>query len=303
MIVLIIYLIMALPLPAEAPLHFSFGGEPDRYGSPWEVFGLLIGLSLFFILLSVLLDELWARQEKTKTFNWLSLLDEIVVGSMTGISIGYLAFLDNGASLFDFPWRYFAPMFVSVIALALILEAVRPYNTYRGEIVAKESQVIRAELEQHLKGSRFVFWDHQNPRYVEILTTLLPLVMLVVAVLYWFSQPWMSLLYLIISVILIIPHGGQRTLVTRSEITIRWGIPGIRVLRLPLSEIAAVEMHEFSPLRDFGGYGIRFNREMKAYYLRGTRGVVLTMTGGKRYLIGSDNPEQLLTVLQIVTGK
>ena len=42
---------------------------------------------------------------------------------------------------------------------------------------------------------------------------------------------------------------------------------------------------------------------MTAYYLRGTRGVKLTVTGGKKYLIGSDNPEHLLTVLQVITGK
>ena len=77
--IFIVYLIAALPLPAMVPLHFTFNGKPDSYGSPWSVFGLTIGLSVFFILLSAFLDELWARQEKAKTFNWLSLLDDIVV--------------------------------------------------------------------------------------------------------------------------------------------------------------------------------------------------------------------------------
>lgn len=69
-----------------------------------------------------------------------------------------------------------------------------------------------------------------------------------------------------------------------------------------MDDIATVEVHEFSPLKDFGGYGIRFNREMKAYYLHGTRGVKITVNGGKKYLIGSDRPEQLSTVIRAVTG-
>ena len=66
--------------------------------------------------------------------------------------------------------------------------------------------------------------------------------------------------------------------------------------------IAEAGLHEFAPLKDFGGYGIRFNREMKAYYLRGTRGVLLTTTGGKKYLVGSDHPERLLAVLQAMNA-
>jgi hypothetical protein len=42
---------------------------------------------------------------------------------------------------------------------------------------------------------------------------------------------------------------------------------------------------------------VRFNREMKAYFLRGTRGVKFTMTNGKKYLIGSDHPEQMHAVV------
>ena len=52
LLTLIIYLAAAGPLPASAPVHFGVGGQPDSYGSPWMTFGLTIGLSLFFILLS-----------------------------------------------------------------------------------------------------------------------------------------------------------------------------------------------------------------------------------------------------------
>lgn len=91
-------------------------------------------------------------------------------------------------------------------------------------------------------------------------------------------------------------------MVTREGVTINWGILGLKVLRLKTEDITNAEMHEFAPLKDFGGYGIRFNREMKAYFLRGTKGVKLTTANGRRYLIGTDLPERLLTVLKALTG-
>lgn len=77
---------------------------------------------------------------------------------------------------------------------------------------------------------------------------------------------------------------------------------GIKVLKLRTDAITGVETHEFASLKDFGGYGIRFNSEMKAYYLRGTRGVKLTDSNGKKYLIGSDNAERLATVINYVAS-
>ena len=65
-----------------------------------------------------------------------------------------------------------------------------------------------------------------------------------------------------------------------------------------MSDITNIETHSFSPLKDFGGYGIRINREMKAYFLTGNMGVKLTLSDGKRYLIGSDHPERLAAVIK-----
>jgi len=45
------------------------------------------------------------------------------------------------------------------------------------------------------------------------------------------------------------------------------------------------------------GYGIRFDSEMQAYFLKGDRGVLVSAAGGKRYLLGSDHPEQLAAVI------
>jgi hypothetical protein len=92
----IIRLLGAGSLPVQAPTHFGFNGIPNDSGSPWMVFGLIIGLSVFFIILSSALDEVWAKNETGKTFNWFAIFDEITVGSMVAISLQYLDYLQSG---------------------------------------------------------------------------------------------------------------------------------------------------------------------------------------------------------------
>jgi hypothetical protein len=297
--VLLVYIAIAGPLPAEAPVHFGFGGEVNRYGSPWEVFGLTIGLSVLYILVSIILDELWARQEKKKTFNWLSLFDDIFVGLLTGVSFGYLVFLKSDAATFKFPLGDMFLFAGPTILLAIFLDILRPYRPYSTTISMTESQELKEDIVKKIKEQTpFVYWDSQNPLYVTLLSTVLPLVMFILAAVLWFTAPWSSVTMFVVGIMLIIPYGGQRTMVTRDRLVIRWGIVGIRVLRLKTSEITGVEVREFAPLKDFGGYGIRINSEMTAYYLKGNRGVKITRTRGKPVLIGSGRPEALMAVIQ-----
>jgi len=311
LIIMLVYLFTAIPLPAEAPVHFSFGGEPDRYGSPWELVGIFIGLSVFFIALSIFIDELWARQEKEKAFNWLCWLDDVTVGWMAVTCLGYLVSIRNGIDTFSFPWGYTGIMTGAAVLLALFLEALRPFRPYTGKPSAPEVPHSDTELLRQIRSNLpFVYWDNQNPFYVTFLCVLLPLVFLASAVAVWFIEGWIlfASIYIGISTLIslaliVFIYGGQRTLVTRQELNVRWGLAGIRVLGLKTAEIASAELHEFAPLRDFGGYGIRFNREMKAYYLHGSRGVKIATAGGKKYLVGSDYPERLLAVIRNITGR
>jgi len=160
------------------------------------------------------------------------------------------------------------------------------------------------DISRRLKSKApFVYWDYQNPLYVSLISVLMPLLMVGIAVWIWFEQPWLSGLLLVATIPSFIMYGGLRVIITRHDLTIRLGILGIKVLQLKLADIDAVEKHEFAPLRDFGGYGIRFNREMQAYYLRGNRGVKITTANGKKYLIGSDNTERLAAVISLVSGR
>jgi len=54
----------------------------------------------------------------------------------------------------------------------------------------------------------------------------------------------------------------------------------------------------YSPVRDYGGWGIRFGAKGKAYNVRGSQGVQLVFNDGKRLLIGSQQPDKLIAAME-----
>jgi len=62
---------------------------------------------------------------------------------------------------------------------------------------------------------------------------------------------------------------------------------------IPLSEIRSAEPVTYRPLRDFGGWGLRFGRAGMIYSTRGNRAVRLHMSSGKVVFVGSQRPEEL----------
>ncbi|MBW3623816.1 MAG: hypothetical protein KY468_10465 [Armatimonadetes bacterium] len=59
----------------------------------------------------------------------------------------------------------------------------------------------------------------------------------------------------------------------------------------------------YSPLREYGGWGIRYGRNGKAYNVSGNRGVQLEFRDGRRILIGSQRPEELAAALDRITRR
>jgi hypothetical protein len=294
----VVFTLMAFPLPDFAPTHFDINGEPDAYGSPWTSSLLLLGLSTGFLIFSAWLDELWARQEKKKTFNWISLFDELAIGDMCGIQIAYVNMLRSSGQVFSFPWLEIALACGLATGLAALLEFIRPYRHYEKVYAVTDTSIIRDKIARIVRsGQPLDYRESQNPAYAGVLAVMLPAVMFVSAAFTWPVLPWLSILLILIGLGFITTYGGFRIAVTRDIVAVKMGILGINLLKLKTAEITAVELHSFSPLHDFGGYGIRFNSEMQAYFLKGDRGVLLSAAGGKRYLLGSDDPEQLAAVI------
>lgn len=69
------------------------------------------------------------------------------------------------------------------------------------------------------------------------------------------------------------------------------------------NKIQSCEAVEYRPIREFGGWGIRFRAGEVAYTVSGTRGVRLELKEGKRILIGSHQPERLASGIKARLSK
>ena len=59
------------------------------------------------------------------------------------------------------------------------------------------------------------------------------------------------------------------------------------------SDISSYKSVTYNPIREYGGWGIRWGRTGKAYSVSGNKGLLLEFTNGKKLLIGSVNPQEL----------
>jgi len=67
---------------------------------------------------------------------------------------------------------------------------------------------------------------------------------------------------------------------------------------IPKELIKKCEVRKYHPIREYGGWGIRYGRKGKAYTVSGTLGVQLELVPGKSLLIGSQRPEELARAIQ-----
>ena len=65
---------------------------------------------------------------------------------------------------------------------------------------------------------------------------------------------------------------------------------------IPFENIKSCEVRTYSPIKEYGGWGIRYGRKGKAYNVSGNSGVQLELSEGKPLLIGSQKPEELVPV-------
>ncbi|NYT19823.1 MAG: hypothetical protein GKC08_06000 [Methanosarcinales archaeon] len=63
------------------------------------------------------------------------------------------------------------------------------------------------------------------------------------------------------------------------------------------ADIASYKAVHYSALRDYGGWGIRYGRNGKAYNISGNDGIMLEFTNGKHLLIGSQRVHEFLMAL------
>jgi len=75
-----------------------------------------------------------------------------------------------------------------------------------------------------------------------------------------------------------------------------------RWVALPFSDILEANPITYKPIRDYGGWGIRYGPEGKAYNVSGNKGVLLKFDKGPNILIGSTNHQVLWSSITDMLG-
>lgn len=65
----------------------------------------------------------------------------------------------------------------------------------------------------------------------------------------------------------------------------------------PWESISIAMVRKYSPLKEYGGWGIRFGWNGKAYNIKGNKGLQLKFKNGSALLIGTQKAEELQKVL------
>ncbi len=71
---------------------------------------------------------------------------------------------------------------------------------------------------------------------------------------------------------------------------------------IPWDQIRGVETRSYRPIRDYGGWGVRWAARGIVYLARGRQGVRLVLASGERVLIGSQRPDELARAIAERSG-
>jgi hypothetical protein len=292
-------LVRAMGGPEEPIAYLNNVNQYPTFGHFLSFFG---PIGVLAIAASVLLDELWTRQEVRKTYNWISLLDEVVIGLLLLAAYGKVHHFSFAGDTLRHTVTFNRALGVLVavmLAAAVLLELLRRPAPRQQYAVSEDTSALEAELARRTEsGERISYFEGQNPASVTLLVALICAASVFGAVLSWrASLPWVSLLLLVIAGVAILAYGGTRVTVTSTLLEVRLGTLGIRLLVLPTAEVKEVAVYP-----DGGAEGAG-ERELKTLALSGRRGVAVGTISGRRYLIGSDRPERLAVVLRAVTAR
>jgi hypothetical protein len=288
-------LLLSAHLPARVPIDFN-NGLPDSWGSPLDLWLSMICWPLLLVIGSAVLDESWARiEQQQRRFNWISLLDECVIGFLLGKNMMMVPQLSKPEPALSESWPLTLLIAGVAVALAVLLELRRPYRP------ARETEVDVAGLAQSIQhqfqpGGRWFYWETMDSLSSRFLAVIIAVPSLVFAGECAKKSHYGGVVFFaFLAVFLVSCYGGVHIALTPGQFTVR-GRFGLPLLRLKLANVAKVEVVTFSGPLDFGGWGFyRYTFRLHAWglYVWGGGGVIVQTKKGRRFLIGSKSPEKL----------
>jgi hypothetical protein len=89
----------------------------------------------------------------------------------------------------------------------------------------------------------------------------------------------------------------------RDRLVVGLGSLGLISRTIHFDQIVRTESVTYSPIREFGGWGVRWGKDgKKVWSARGNHAVVLHLKDGTRLYVGSDSPHRLEERIRAVAG-
>lgn len=89
-----------------------------------------------------------------------------------------------------------------------------------------------------------------------------------------------------------------RTRVTEEGLYVKFFPFHLKWLFISVDDIENFKKIKYRPVLEYGGWGIRIGVNKKAYNVSGNKGIELTLSNGKRLLIGTQRPGEFESAMQ-----
>jgi len=73
--------------------------------------------------------------------------------------------------------------------------------------------------------------------------------------------------------------------------------------KIALEELSSYEACTYSPVKEYGGWGIRYGSAGKAYNISGNKGLRIVLVNGQKILFGSQMAKELVDAIDMAKGK
>jgi len=109
------------------------------------------------------------------------------------------------------------------------------------------------------------------------------------------ESPWLLLIAMLVNtaLALVFLFGSLKTSYSNSGISIKFYPFLFKEKLISWDEVTSAEIREAKPIREYGGWGVRFSRNGKAYTTQGNWGLQLVFKNKKKLFIGTQLPEDL----------
>lgn len=292
--------VVLLPrLPDRVATHWGLSGTPDGWGAPWTY---PVGTGAICVALIALISLLSLAGRSRR-----GALDLRVISAINLWTVGFFGVLMlllvvvqldlQDAGSVPLPWWAMGAAF----ALGIVLGAVGWRLTPRVE--ADDTDGATPDVIALRPGEQAVWLQTVTMARSGLITMVVSQVVLVLMAAYFFAVGeveggWVIAGTGILIALLVLMMMAFRVRFDAAGFEAR-SVVGWPRVRIPIDEIASVEVVEINPMGDFGGWGWRFNSSHgQGIVMRAGEALRITRTIGRRVTVTVDDAETAAGLLR-----